>query len=162
MLPPRARPRSRTGVASVEFAVLLPFLLLLTVGTWEVGRLIQVTQILDNAAREGARQAATGQKTNDQVMIAVCDYLKSAGLPDYTAQRTSVVTVTDLTSPGTDAGQASQLDQLRVTVTIPFSDVRWTTLRLITSPSATLNSDAVWFSARDQDYPTNITAPAGF
>jgi Flp pilus assembly protein TadG len=162
LLQPRVRSTCRAGVAAVEFAVLLPFIMILIVGTWEVGRLVQITQILDNAAREGARQAATGRQTNDQVKIAVCEYMKNAGLADYTSQRNTVVTVTDLNSPGIDVSSAAQLDQLRVTVAIPFTDVEWTTLKLITSANTTLNAEAVWCSARDRDYPNNITAPDGF
>src|SRR5215470_4385094 len=49
-----ARPR-RDAAAVVELALLLPFLLVVNLGIWEVGRLIQVQQVLNNAAREGAR-----------------------------------------------------------------------------------------------------------
>src|SRR5436309_938093 len=66
--PPAMRPiprsRSRAGAAAVEFAVILPLLMLLLLGTWEVARLVQVHAILSNAAREGARVAAQGQIIN--------------------------------------------------------------------------------------------------
>jgi len=55
-----ARPR-RDAAAVVELALLLPFLLVVIIGIWEVGRLIQVQQALNNAAREGTRLAAQGQ-----------------------------------------------------------------------------------------------------
>lgn len=45
----------RRGVAAVEAAVLLPLALMLMLGTWEVGRMVEVGQILNNAAREGGR-----------------------------------------------------------------------------------------------------------
>ena len=48
----------RRGVAAVEFAVVLPLLLLLLVGIWELGRIIHVQLILNNATRDGARLAA--------------------------------------------------------------------------------------------------------
>ena len=35
----------------------------LLMGVWEVGRLVQVEQLLNNAAREGARQASTSNVT---------------------------------------------------------------------------------------------------
>src|SRR5438309_10828179 len=53
----KSSPRRR-AVAAVEFAVLLPFLLLLLIGIWELGRMIQVQMMLNNAARDGARLAA--------------------------------------------------------------------------------------------------------
>jgi Flp pilus assembly protein TadG len=151
----------RSGTATVELALVLPLLLGLLLGTWEVGRLLQVHQVLDNAAREGARQASTGQMTNAQVQLAVCQYIKDAGLPDYTATPSNVVTVTDVTSPGTDVSVATEQDQLNVSVTIPFSDVRWIALSLITTPGSTLNAQAVWYSAKDAVYPTSVTPPIG-
>jgi hypothetical protein len=95
------------------------------------------------------------------VQLAVCQYLKDAGLPDYTANPGAVVTVTDVTQPSTDVSQATELDQLRVSVSIPFSDVRWIALSLITNAGSTLNAEADWYSAKDKTYPTNITPPVG-
>ena len=47
-------------MAAVEFAMILPVILTLLLGIWEVGRMIEIQQILYNAAREGGRQAAYG------------------------------------------------------------------------------------------------------
>src|SRR5262245_60508952 len=49
----------RRGIAAVEMAIIAPVLLTFLVGIWEVGRAIMVCNILDNAAREGARLAAS-------------------------------------------------------------------------------------------------------
>jgi Flp pilus assembly protein TadG len=65
----------RRGVAAVEFAFVLPFILILLLGMWEEGRAIQVNQILYNAAREGARQASTGVVTNSAAQQVVINYL---------------------------------------------------------------------------------------
>jgi Flp pilus assembly protein TadG len=43
----------------------LPLILSIVAGLWEVGRVVEVQQLLANAAREAGRQAATGQYTND-------------------------------------------------------------------------------------------------
>jgi len=51
----------RCGVAAVEFAVVLVPMFVLLVGTLEVGRVIHVTQILSNAARDAGRMASQGQ-----------------------------------------------------------------------------------------------------
>src|SRR5689334_20071830 len=93
---PSARTRIRQGVAAVEFAVVLPFLLLLLAGIWEVGAMVEVQQILSNAAHVGGRQASTGLNTNAQVQQAVLQYLQNAGLPTQNV----TVTVTDVTSGG--------------------------------------------------------------
>ena len=131
-------------------------------GVWEVGRLIEINQILNNAAREGARQASTGKITNDEVKVVICNYLKNAGLPDYTSQRDTIITIVNKTEPGVDVVSAIQLDKLEITVSIPFSDVRWTPLSLITTPSTKLNATATWFSLEDKVYPDTVTSPAGF
>jgi Flp pilus assembly protein TadG len=155
MLSCRPRTALRRGAALVEFALLLPLMLVLLVGAWEAGRTIEINLILSNAAREGARQAAGGA-TSSQVQQTVINYLQNAGLPTTNV----VVTVNDLTHPG-DPSSATQLDQIQVTVTIPFKDVRWSTLTLVTSPSTQLSASSTWLSVRDQAYPTGYTSPAG-
>ena len=102
----------RSATACVEFAVVLPILLTFVLGVLEVGRFIQVYEILNAAAREGARQASTGQMTNAQVIAAVTGCVQASGLP--TAKLN--VTVQDLTNAGTDVSQATILDNLQVTV----------------------------------------------
>jgi Flp pilus assembly protein TadG len=141
----------------VEFAFLLIFMLFLLLGTWEVGRLIEVNQLLYNAAREGCRKAVTGLDSNSTVQQVVTNYLSNAGLPTQNV----VVTVQDVTSPGTDASNASWMDQMQVTVTIPCKDVAWSTLYLVTNPSRKMTVQATWNCMKDQNYPTSITAPAG-
>jgi Flp pilus assembly protein TadG len=166
-----AHPQSerRKGVAAVEFALLLPFIMVMLLGIWEVGRLINADEMVNNAAREGARQASTGLRTNAQVVAEVQYYLYQAmvgqGTPASRAQQVvndAIITVQDLNSPGTDVGQATQLDQIQVTVSIPFSDVRWVALSLITNPSTRVNGQATFYCLKDQQFPTGVTAPAGF
>jgi Flp pilus assembly protein TadG len=157
MLCHRPKRSCRRGAAVVEFALLLPVLMTLLVGAWEGGRLIEINQILSNAAREGARQAASGQANSTQVQQTVLQYLQDAGLPATNA----VVTVSDLTHSG-DPSNATQMDQLKVSVSIPFKDVRWSTLVLVTSPSTTVSAQSVWISTKDQVYPTTTTSPAGY
>ena len=48
------------GVAAVEFAIVLPFLVLLVFGTIEFGVLFYNKQVITNASREGARVGITG------------------------------------------------------------------------------------------------------
>jgi Flp pilus assembly protein TadG len=142
----------------VEFAALLPVLILVLVGTWEVGRLVEVHQVLDAAVSEGARQASTGVYSNAQAEQAVIKYLAAAGLP--TAHVTA--TVSNLTHPATDVSEAVQLDQIEVTVSIPFRDVRWSPATLVTSSATELAARTVWCSARAKDYPANVTPPTGY
>ena len=53
--------KPRRGAAAVEFAFLAPVVFALLLGLWQVGRIIEVKQLMDNAAREGARLAAQAQ-----------------------------------------------------------------------------------------------------
>ena len=52
-----ARVRSQAGAELVEFALVLPLLLLVFGGIIDFGLLLQRQQVLTNAAREGARLA---------------------------------------------------------------------------------------------------------
>jgi hypothetical protein len=53
---PRRRAHGSDGAAAVEFALLLPLLLLLVFGTIDFGYLVNRNTVLNNAAREGVRQ----------------------------------------------------------------------------------------------------------
>jgi Flp pilus assembly protein TadG len=163
----------RRGAAAVEMALVLPLMLWLLVGVWEVGRMVEVQQLLSNAAREGARQAATGQFTNAQVEQVVVNYLKVAGIPTTNLNTTGntgiqtitgtpqVQMVTDVTNPSYDVSQAAYLDQIKVTVQIPFQDVKWSLLNLITNSSTTMNATVIWYTMVDKPYPTPPEPPPG-
>lgn len=147
----------RRGVAAVELAVVLPLFLILLLGLWEVGRLVEVQQILTNGAREGARQASTGEKTVSQVKQTVIDYLGRAGIPTTNV----TVTVENLTNGARlEPAIAEQLDQYRVTVAIPFNDVRWILLDQITG-ATNLTAVADWFSMKDVPLLVSPTVPTG-
>lgn len=154
------RRRSRSALAAVELAVTLPVILTMLIGLWEVGRIVQVQQIILNAAREGARQAATGQYTNGQVRTIALNYLRF-GLNDTTGTMTSTAnaTVANLTRPGTDVSQSTSLDTIQVTVTIPYNKVAWTTLTLVTNSSTVLSNQVTWVMLTDQAYPTTTPQP---
>lgn len=74
------------GQALVEFALLLPLVMLILVGIVEFGRAWQAKQTLTDAAREGARAAVVGnlKYTNDTVQYKVKSMMKSAGFDSST------------------------------------------------------------------------------
>lgn len=136
----------RSGVAAVELAVVAPLLALMLVGVWEVGRMVEVQQLVTNAAREGGRQASTGSKNAASVKNDVVNYLTVNGITGVTA---SMVTITNLTNGSrSDPTQGSQLDQYRVTVSMPFNNVRWILLNQITS-ATTISATCDWYSMND-------------
>ena len=155
------RRSGRRAVAAVEFAILVNLVILpLLLGIWEVGRLIEISQLVSNAAREAARQAATGQLTNAQVQDVAPDYLGQAGLP--TANVNTTITITDPNGATiTDVSQCKYLDAITITVSIPYSDVRWTLLSLVTQPGQTISTTVQWISIVDKAYPSSPTPPAG-
>lgn len=59
--------KNSRGVAAVEFAIILPFLLVLVIGVIDLGWLFNGWVVLTGAAREGARTAIT---TLDEEEIA--------------------------------------------------------------------------------------------
>jgi Flp pilus assembly protein TadG len=144
-------------VATVEFAVVLPLVIILLLGVWEVGRMIEVEAILYNAASVGGRTASTGLNTAAQVQTAVTNYLSLAGVPT----RHVTVTVSDLTSPNTDPTAATTLDQLQVSVSVPFSEVCWSPTSMFVPGTTLLSATVTWNSANAYSYPTNIAVPDG-
>jgi Flp pilus assembly protein TadG len=147
---------TRRGTAAVELAVCLPLLVTLVMGAWEVGRLVEVKQLLCNAVREGGRQAATGNQTTAQVQQYVVNYLTMNGLTGVT---TEMVTFTDVTNTQVqDPTFASQMDRLRVSVTVPYTIFRWSLLSQITSDTS-LSASADWFSMRDSPISVNLSIP---
>lgn len=90
----RTRAECDRGAASVEFAVLLPLLLLLVFGIIDLGRALNVQISLTHATREGVRASALG---GEDVAAVVRDAV--GPLVNVTA-----VTVTACSNPPT-AGQ---------------------------------------------------------
>jgi Flp pilus assembly protein TadG len=109
-----------------------------------------------NSAREGGRQASAGQKNATQVRQFVVDYLNMNGL---SAVKLSNVTLTNLTnSSRSDPSTANQLDQFRITVTVSYSSIRWSTLAQITSTSS-ITASADWYAMKDVPLVVDSTIP---
>ena len=73
--------KKQHGASAVEFAILLPFLVLLVFGMIDFGFLMYNQQVLTNASREGARAAIVGtctyrlaNTTDAQIRQIVTDY----------------------------------------------------------------------------------------
>jgi hypothetical protein len=101
--------RRQEGVAAVEFAIILPVLMLLVLGGMDMGDMYFMQHVITNASREGARYAArytgnppptSGQVSSYVTSSSGLDY-SSFGFPNFTvsasysgASPDEVVTVT--------------------------------------------------------------------
>lgn len=92
------RREGRRGQALVEFALVAPLLLLLTLGLVDFARAWNVYQVITDAAREGARTAVVedGSITEDSVKSVVRAALARASLDAN--EPTTVITITGLNS----------------------------------------------------------------
>ncbi len=90
-------PRPRGGQALVEFAFVLPILLLLILGIFEFGRAYNAYEVVTDVAREAARRAVVDDTSSTATIrgVAVAD-LDRAGL----AAADSMVTVSDPNTAG--------------------------------------------------------------
>lgn len=173
----RANHLRHPGGAAVEFAVVLTLVLMPTlIGVWEVGRLVQVQQIVASSAREGARLAAQavtitpeGQRTEimtttgtPNVKRTVYQYLVLNGLPTLLESDVQVdfkfTTGLQATNPSANPYQGVKGDRFEVTVTIPFSKVKWVNLGLVNPQYVMFTVD--WTMLVDDPFVINPNLPA--
>jgi Flp pilus assembly protein TadG len=153
----RKQTTARSATAAVELAVCLPMLLIVLTGIWEVGRMVQVQNVVWNAAREGGRQAAAGLSSNATVVQFMVNYLNANGLTGVT---TSMVTLTNVTSSArSNPNAANQMDQFQVNITVPYSTIQWSTVAQIT-PTQTLTASTTWYSMLDNPCVVSTTIPS--
>ncbi len=78
---------TRKGTAAVEFAVVLPLLLILIMGTIEIGFAMQASTVLNGAVREGGRLASMdftdrvgpNETANQKVRRDIQNFITAAG-----------------------------------------------------------------------------------
>lgn len=113
------RPAHRRGIASLEFVMILPILLLLLFGVMEYGWMLSKAAQLNNAARDGARVGARPEATAADVSAAVAARMSDAGMSGYTlsvsggATTGSVLTV-EITQPYDGAVQLTNFSLIPV------------------------------------------------
>ncbi len=108
--------RTRGGFETLEFALILPVLLALGLGSVEFSRALSVQQVLTNAAREGAREAILPASTVSEVEDVIAENLK-IGRVDATV---TDVTITPASLNGLKSGT-----KITVDVRVPYSAVSW-------------------------------------
>lgn len=173
-------PIRRDAVATVEFAVILPFLLILLFGIWEVGRFLDAQMLLEGAVREGGRIAAAGSRrdpnTGELTLIyavpttgqtdvetAVKRWLARSGINTANVLVTYAnLSPTPPVPPITAKDhpfEANRLDQLKVTVSIPYSDVRWSPTQTYFQPTRRISAQVLAYSNLDSPFTVDPTIP---
>jgi Flp pilus assembly protein TadG len=140
----RPTPATRPAAATVEFAFCFIWLLVpMMVGIWEVGRAVQVQQMVATAAREGARLASQGRTITSagaqtdiratilpaanttfqpNVKAAVMQSLAGSGLSGLTwADVTVNFAFTDGNTGNTDPYQGTKNQSFRVEVIVQYN-----------------------------------------
>jgi Flp pilus assembly protein TadG len=102
------------GTAIVEAAMIIPLVLLLMVGIFEVGRLYQTFQVLTNATREGARASVVPSGDVPTVQAVVTQYMQDGQLAAANAATVNVDRAASIVVNGTAMGASL------VTVDYPF------------------------------------------
>jgi Flp pilus assembly protein TadG len=111
------RCRSEEGANLVEFALVLPLLLLVMLGIAEMGFMFQRYEVVTNAAREGARLAVLPGYGTTDVQARVAAYVLSGRVP--TTVTNPNVLVQDVSIPV--SGGRPPISAKRVTVTYTYT-----------------------------------------
>src|SRR5262245_58551207 len=88
MLHQPLRKPARPGATVVETAFVIGTCLIFMFAVFEYGRFVMIKQLMENAAREGARQATTGSATltTGDIQSTVTQYLAGQPLSNVTTQ----------------------------------------------------------------------------
>jgi Flp pilus assembly protein TadG len=108
------RVRSAKGAELIEFALVLPVLLIVLGGILDMGFLFNNYAVVTNAAREGARMAAVPGWAEADVQNRVNSYLTGAGLT-LTGVTTTVAPV------AVDIGGGRTINGVKVVVSYPYT-----------------------------------------
>ena len=136
---------NRCGTAAVEFAILLPFLAIMVIGMFEIGRAIMVKTALTDAARIACRTAIYPGQTDAVVRSLVTNILTDNFGANVASQATITINVTKgpqppgtawssgyvappavTSTPNIDAVYtATRGDAIQVKVSVPVSATQW-------------------------------------
>lgn len=127
-----ATQQRRRGAVTVEFALMAPLFVALTMGTIQTGLAITAAQTLTTALREAGRVASMdytsrllpGQTINQKVILDIKNFLAAEGF------NTSNITITITAADGANAGStfdlsnsANQLQLFKIRAVMPYSAV---------------------------------------
>ncbi len=133
--------QNEDGVAAVEFALILPVLLVLVFGIINYGILLYDQAVITNAAREGARWGAI----NTSAAISCSGTAAGTGNPCQIANNythANLITFgSSANSSASATGAGTSGTTVTVTVTYQFSEIGW----IVGSAVNNLTSTAVMY-----------------
>jgi Flp pilus assembly protein TadG len=116
----------------VETAIVLPLLLMLMVGIFEVGRAYETWQVLTNAAREGARMSVTPSSTPEVTTALIRQYMADGQLGNSATATVVVNKTATINAAGTNVSASL------VTVDYPFEFIMLQPVVRLVAPGATV------------------------
>ncbi len=109
---PRMPESDRQGTVAVEFAIVLPVILITFFGLLSLSRTVILRDVAEHAAYEGARKGVVVNSTAEECRAKALEFLDHFGVQD------AVVTVEP-------AVLAFSTTHITVTVDVPFSSNSW-------------------------------------
>jgi Flp pilus assembly protein TadG len=94
----------RHAAAAVEFAICAIPMFLLLIGLWEVGRMVEVQQVVWTSAREAARDASLGQDSLQTVATNLATYLQNAEPNAFANGHSTTLKTPTITMPANAVG----------------------------------------------------------
>jgi Flp pilus assembly protein TadG len=116
----------------VETAIVIPILLVLMVGIFEIGRAFQTWQVLTNAAREGARMAVTPSSSPTTTTALIRQYMVDGQLTKFATAAVVVNKGASINVNGTAISASA------VTVDYPFEFIMLQPVVRLVAPGATV------------------------
>jgi Flp pilus assembly protein TadG len=140
------RPWARRAIAAVEVAIVVPVLLVLMLGLFELSRAMMVKQILCDAARKGCRTGIVHQYANQDITNDATNILRDNGFDTTKFNPPSLGSITiTVTAPDgstlADALDAAAGSTVSVKVALPASSIDWVSSFFLTT--SMIESDTV-------------------
>ena len=110
----RHHQRTRRGASTVEFALVVPVMLIFTFGVIEISRISMFKESITQATREGARVGIKPTASASEVVQRVEEELAIMGISD------AIITI----EPST-LGAAQADDSVKVHVSVPVNSASW-------------------------------------
>ena len=129
--------RTRSAVAAVEMAFVVPILALIAVGMFELSRGVMVREILTGAARMGCRTGIIHQYGNSNIINDATTAMQNSGFDTtlFNPPTLGAINITVIDPSGNslpDALDAPPGSMVSVQVVIPTSSVNWVTSYFLT------------------------------